>query len=277
VFRDVSREAEAERMKSEFLSNVSHELRTPLTPIKGYTEILKRKQFPRQKALSFLDGILESTSRLERIVEILVDFAAMEAGRLRARTEPIDLRRFSAALLERWKEKGGVHQYALKVPANVPLVEADPKLLAKCVDELIDNAVKFSPPRNGTKRPRVTIEAEVGGRGRDKRVLMSVVDEGIGITEEQMPSIFQDFRQLDGSETRAYGGLGLGLAYAKRVVEVHNGAILVDSEPGKGSRFTLVLPVAEAKSATASSTRAVAAARPKASAGPAKKKKVARR
>jgi signal transduction histidine kinase len=237
----------AERMKSEFLSNVSHELRTPLTPIKGYTEILKRKQFPRQKALSFLDGILESTSRLERIVEILVDFAAMEAGRLRARTEPVDLRRFASALLERWKEKDGAHQFALRIPATLPPADVDPRLLSKCVDELIDNAVKFSPVNNGNKRPRVSVEAEVGGKGADRRILFSVNDEGIGITEEQMPSIFQDFRQLDGSETRAYGGLGLGLAYAKRVVEVHNGVILVESEPGKGSKFTLVLPVADAK------------------------------
>jgi two-component system, OmpR family, sensor histidine kinase VicK len=247
VFRDVSREAEAERMKSEFLSNVSHELRTPLTPSKGDTEILKRKQFPRQKALSFLDGILESTTRLERIVEILVDFAAMEAGRLRPRTEAVDLRPFASRLLDRWKERDGAHSFVLSVPASVPAAEADPKLLAKCVDELLDNAVKFSPPRDGMRKPKISIEAESSGRGRERRVVLSVVDQGIGITEEQMPSIFQDFRQLDGSETRAYGGLGLGLAYAKRVTEVHGGRILVESEPGKGSRFSLILPAADSQ------------------------------
>jgi signal transduction histidine kinase len=197
--------------------------------------------------LSFLDGILESTTRLERIVEILVDFAAMEAGRLRARTEPVDLRAFAGKLIDRWKARDGAHTYMLSVPATLPPAEVDPKLLTKCVDELVDNAVKFSPSSNGHRKPRITIEGEVTGRGRDRRIVLSVVDQGIGITPEQMPSIFQDFRQLDGSETRAYGGLGLGLAYAKRVTEVHQGEIHVHSEPGKGSRFSLVLPIADAK------------------------------
>ncbi|MFN2642481.1 MAG: ATP-binding protein [Actinomycetota bacterium] len=250
VFRDVSREAEAERMKTEFLSNVSHELRTPLTPIKGYTEILKRKQFPRQKALGFLEGILESTSRLERIVEILVDFAAMEAGRLKARTEPVDLRAFSAELLARWKARDSAHSFVVKVPAAIPAAEADPRLLSKCVDELVDNAVKFSPSSNGRK-PKVEIDADVVRHGGRRRVRLSVRDHGIGISPEQMPSIFQDFRQLDGSETRPFGGLGLGLAYARRVVEVHHGDIEVESVPGKGSTFSLLLPVAGKKAPAA--------------------------
>jgi PAS domain S-box-containing protein len=246
VFRDVSRETEAERMKTEFLSNVSHELRTPLTPIKGYTEILKRKQFPRQKALGFLEGILESTSRLERIVEILVDFAAMEAGRLKPRTEPIDVRAFAGDTLTRWKARDGAHTFVLKVPTGLPRLDADPRLLSKCLDELIDNAVKFSPASRDRK-PRIEIDGQVVRRDGLRRLRVSVQDHGIGIAPDHMPSIFLDFRQLDGSETRTFGGLGLGLAYARRVAQVHRGDIEVESAPGKGSTFSLLLPLADTK------------------------------
>ncbi|MGH2830498.1 MAG: sensor histidine kinase, partial [Actinomycetota bacterium] len=215
VLRDISAEVQAEKMKSEFLSNVSHELRTPLTPIKGYTEILKRKKFPKEKAESFLDGILESTARLERIVEILVDFAALEAGRLKPRTEPVHLKPFVARLVGRWKERT-TGRFTIKVPLTLPAVDADPRLLTKVVDELIDNAVKFSP--NG---PRVEIEATAVHNGSRSRrpaaVRLAVRDRGIGIAEDKMPSLFRDFQQLDGSETREFGGLGLGLAYVKRV------------------------------------------------------------
>lgn len=245
VFRDISAEIETERMKSEFLANVSHELRTPLTPIRGYAEILKRKKVPFGRAEPFIDGILESTGRLERIVEILVDFAAMEAGRLKPRTEAIDLRKFVDAQLQRWRHRDKVHRFVRKVAADLPPVEADRRLLAKCIDELIDNAVKFSP--NGG---RVEIAAEaVSGNGsrsaRPTRIRIDVRDQGIGIPPEALPRLFQDFRQLDGSATRAYGGLGLGLAYVKRVIEAHRGDISVASVPGRGSTFSLSLRLAD--------------------------------
>lgn len=251
VLHDVSREREAERMKSEFLSNVSHELRTPLTPIKGYTEILKRRQFPREKAESFLDGILESTARLERIVEILVDFAAMEAGRLKPRMEPIDLRVFVGEILDEWRERDVRHRFVRKVPAGLPAVQGDPRLLRKCIDELVDNAVKFSP-NGGSVEIDARVASPNGTRRRPSMVRISIRDRGIGIPPEQMAQLFQDFRQLDGSETRAYGGLGLGLAYARRVAVAHRGDILAESTPGRGSTFTLLLPLADIGKGSAS-------------------------
>jgi PAS domain S-box-containing protein len=245
VLRDMSREQEAERMKSEFLSNVSHELRTPLTPIKGYTEILRRKKFPRDKAEQFLDGILDSTKRLERIVEILVDFAAMEAGRLKPHIEPIDVRGFLGKVLEPWVARESRHRFVRKIPAGLPPLLGDERLLRKCLDELIDNAVKFSP-NGGT----IEISAEVQGSSSRRRapgaVRILVRDQGIGIDPSQMGRLFQDFRQLDGSETRSFGGLGLGLSYARRVALSHRGDITATSEPGRGSTFTVVLPAAPA-------------------------------
>jgi PAS domain S-box-containing protein len=244
VLRDVTREQEAERMKSEFLSNVSHELRTPLTPIKGYTEILRRKKFPREKTEQFLDGIAQSTKRLERIVEILVDFAALEAGRLKPRAEPIDVRAFLAGVLDGWKGRTGNHRLVRRIPTGLPPILGDDRLLHKCFDELIDNAVKFSPD-GGTIE--IAVEAvPVNGRKRGPgAVRISFRDEGIGIDASQIGRLFQDFRQLDGSETRSFGGLGLGLSYARRLAVAHSGDITAVSQAGLGSTFTVVLPAAQ--------------------------------
>jgi PAS domain S-box-containing protein len=246
VLRDVSREQEAERMKTEFLSNVSHELRTPLTPIKGYTEILRRKRFPRDKAITFLDGIAESTKRLERIVEILVDFAAIEAGRLKPHLEPIDLRAFVTKILEPWRGRAPNHRFVRSIPAELPPILGDERLLRKCLDELIDNAVKFSPDGGDIEIEGQAAFPSGRRRARPTTVRVAVRDAGIGIEPNQMTNLFQDFRQLDGSDTRSFGGLGLGLSYAKRVAIAHHGDITAASEPGRGSVFTIVLPAAPA-------------------------------
>jgi PAS domain S-box-containing protein len=249
VIRDVSREHEAERMKSEFLANVSHELRTPITPIKGYAEMMARKKFPRAKEEAFLEGILQSTERLERVVEILVDFAAMEAGRLKPRVEPVPVKELVARLADKWQERTGEHRFVRKVGASVPAIMGDPKLLGRSLDELLDNAVKFSPDGGQIE---ITAEPYANGsrNGRTSKVRITVRDHGIGIEPEQMPDLFQDFRQGDGSETRSFGGLGLGLAYVKRIASVHGGDVMVESRPGKGSSFSLVLPAAAKASAT---------------------------
>jgi PAS domain S-box-containing protein len=245
VLRDVTREQEAERMKSEFLSNVSHELRTPLTPIKGYTEILRRKRFPRAKTEAFLDGIAESTKRLERIVEILVDFAAIEAGRLVPRFEPVSVRSFLDTVLAEWTGASATkHRLVRRIPLGLPPVLGDRRLLRKCLLELLDNAAKFSP-HGGTIEVAVEAAPASGRRKGPGVVRISVRDHGIGIDASQMGRLFKDFHQLDGSETRPFGGLGLGLSYARRLALVHRGDITAHSEPGRGSTFTVELPAAQ--------------------------------
>lgn len=245
VFRDVSREREAERMKSEFLANVSHELRTPLTPIRGYAEILRQKRIPAAKAVRFLDGIIESTSRLERIVDILVDFAALEAGRLTPRVERIAVGDLVKTVLDRRAAVDG-RRLVRRIPAGLPPIAADPTLTVRCMNELVDNAVKFSPDGG-----RIEVGAEVVRSGAARAMRISVRDRGIGISAEKMRSLFQEFRQLDGSETRTFGGLGLGLAYAKRVMEAQRGDVSAQSTPGRGSTFSLLLPLADSSRGTA--------------------------
>jgi PAS domain S-box-containing protein len=243
VLRDMTREREVERMKSEFLANISHELRTPLTPIKGYAEILGRKEIPREKVQKFVAGILESTGRLERIVELLVDFSAMEAGRLAPREKPVDIAEMLALLADEWRTRAPNHTFEVDVPGKLPKVAGDERLLRRSLQEVLDNAVKFSP-RGG----RVTLSAEgSGAEGKERRqrlVKIVVTDEGIGIHPEDLSKVFTDFHQLDGSETRSYGGLGLGLAFVQRIVEAHGGTATVDSVVDRGSTFTITLPAA---------------------------------
>lgn len=238
VLRDLTREVEIEKMKTEFLANISHELRTPITPIKGYADILRRKDIPRTQAITFLEGILASAERLERIVEMLVDFSAMEAGRLSPNKVVVDFDQVSAELLGKWSLASPKHEFERKGFEELPKVRVDKRLVPLAIGELVDNAVKFSPDGG-----RIVLEASRHDNGKEPAsLLISVTDEGIGIGEDQLERIGQNFVQADGSETRAYGGLGLGLAYVRRIVEGHGGRLEVMSEPSKGSRFTLVFP-----------------------------------
>jgi PAS domain S-box-containing protein len=247
VVRDMTREREVERMKSEFLSNISHELRTPLTPIKGYAEILDKKDVPADKAKQFTRGILDSTAKLERIVELLVDFAALEAGRLSPRSASVDLAAIVEKLAGDWERRTPKHTVLAEVADGLPMVTGDERLLRRSLEEIVDNAVKFSP-QGGTIKLEVQSAARQNGderRRRSRTVEVTVSDEGIGIPKADVPKIFSDFHQLDGSETRSYGGLGLGLAFVRRIIEAHDGTISVASEVDEGTRLTVSLPAAK--------------------------------
>ena len=183
LVRDVTREHEVERMKSEFLSNISHELRTPLTPIKGYAEMLGRKDLPPDKAEGFSSGILESTARLERIIQLLVDFSAMEAGRLAPKSNPVDISSLVEALGREWRGRTDRHEVEVDVGERLGVV-GDERLLRRSLEEVLDNAVKFSPS-GGTIR--LQARRATGNGTRVGRVVeVSITDEGIGIPEEQI-------------------------------------------------------------------------------------------
>ena len=242
VLRDMRREQEVERMKREFLSNISHELRTPLTPIKGYAEMMRLREVPRDQAEKFLEGILESSGRLERVIDMLVSFAAIEAGHLTLRVEPVELRVLLENVAVRWKRKGDeLHPVTQWVGRNVPDVVVDPRLIERSLDELVDNAVKYSPSGGG-----IELEAHLAHNGGGPAIEITVRDHGVGIPSDRIDSVFADFSQLDGSSTRRFGGLGLGLAFVQRIVEAHDGKLTCRSTPGRGSTFSICLPVVPA-------------------------------
>ena len=234
VFRDLRREHEVEQMKTEFLSRVGHELRTPLTGIMGYADILLRRDVPAARARDWYEEILQSARRLLRIVEMLEFFASEGAGRMVLRPEPLDVKALVNGITSSWSGRlRGNLSIGRRVARAEAMVSADRRWLSLAVDELIDNAVKFSP-EGGRILVRVTPSPDT--------VEIAVTDHGMGMTAEQYDVIFGDFVQGDNSDTRRFGGLGLGLAVVRRVAEGHGGTITCRSTPGKGTTFVISLP-----------------------------------
>ena len=239
----VNRElTEANRMKDIFLATLSHELRTPLTPVLGWVNLLRgggRAVDPAMLAQG-LDAI-ERNARLQaRLVDDLLDISRIVSGKLRIEWEPVNLCavvELAAETPRAEAEARGV-EFAAELPGQPVVVQGAPVRLQQIVWNLLSNAVKFTP-RGG----RVTVR--VWREGAEARV--EVADTGVGIEPEFLPHVFDRFRQADGSTTRLYGGLGLGLAIVRALAELHGGWVKADSEgPGSGSRFTVALPCAVA-------------------------------
>jgi signal transduction histidine kinase len=234
VVRRRARRADAiERMKTELLSNISHELRTPLTPVRGYAEILRNRKLSPEKVRQFAELILDAAEQLESVVNILVSFAAMEGGRVDIRRDPVDVSTLLAEVAQRSQARALSHVLSIQTE-GVPAVMLDGRLIRLAVEQLIDNAVKFSP-QGGL----VTVRAAVSGATLE----ISVDDQGVGIDSGKLETIFESFRQGDGSSTRRFGGLGLGLSLVMRVAAIHDGSVRVSTNPGEGSTFTLSIPL----------------------------------
>jgi PAS domain S-box-containing protein len=244
VLRDMRREREAERAKSELLSNISHELRTPLVPIKGYAELLIRRKMPAAKVRQSLAEIVEAADRLELVVQRLLDVAAQDATPVSVRHEPVPVRSLLESVVNRWKNRvDDRHPITRRAARDLPDLMGDRRLLERCLDELVDNAVKFSPA-GGTVAVTATManNGAVDGNG-SPAVQIAVRDHGIGIPPDRLDRIFEDFSQGDSSPTRQFGGLGLGLALVRRIVHAHQGELVCETTPGEGSTFSIVLPV----------------------------------
>ena len=212
VVRDVSHETDLERMKSEFLANVSHELRTPLTPIKGYAQLLAtQREATSPMVQQFAQSILVSTERLERLVGLIIDFAAMDAGTVRAVAEAVPVDAAVGALVADWHARAGDRELEVDVECGLPPLRVDLGLLRRALDELIDNALKFSGPDGP-----VTVAARLTA---PERITVSVRSRSDG-GDLDPQEIFTEFFQGDSSASRRHGGLGLGLALVRRIADV---------------------------------------------------------
>ena len=224
---------EAERVKSDFLATISHELRTPLTPIRGYTDLLRRGRVPRRRAEVYLDEIGEAAGRMERIVTLLVEVAAIEAGRFTLDREPLAPAELLSRVVERWTRRAPRHRFATQAGTSLPRVATDERAITRVLDELVDNAVKFSPD-GGT----IELRARRVGDG----VELSVADEGIGLEADTLHRLSSAFVQAEPGETRRFGGLGLGLTYAAGVLSAHGTHLEVEGTKDAGATFSFTLP-----------------------------------
>ncbi|MDQ1428491.1 MAG: two-component system, OmpR family, sensor histidine kinase VicK, partial [Acidimicrobiaceae bacterium] len=261
VLRDLRREREVERMKTEFLSRVGHELRTPLTGIMGYADFLMRRSVPVERAQVCYEEILVSAKRLLRVVEMLEFFASSGAGRVLLRPEPLDVHQLVESVVVPWSERlAAPSTIASQIADDIPEINGDRRWLALAIDELIDNAVKFSlggaqvtvtagvalgrPPQEPPRFSGPGASApSANGPGSVRVLEISVMDRGKGMTPEEQATAFGEFVQGDSSDTRQFGGLGLGLSLVQRVVEGHGGTVRCTSLSGRGSTFTIALPL----------------------------------
>jgi signal transduction histidine kinase len=227
----------ASRHKSQFLANVSHELRTPLNSIIGFTRLVLRKTESQIEKLQKenLQKVLISSEHLLNLINGLLDLSKIEAGRMEVYAETFtlnDVVRMAASTVEPMLRNGHV-RLVTEVAPDIPPVKTDRDKLKQVVLNLLSNAVKF------TEKGEIKVAA-----WRDNGALkLTVSDTGIGMKQEALALIFEEFRQADMSSTRRYGGTGLGLAIVRRFITLMGGDIAVESELGKGSKFTITLPM----------------------------------
>jgi signal transduction histidine kinase len=228
---------ELNQLKSNIVANISHELRTPLTHIKGYITLLAEGDLgqlapPQQEALT---AAVEAVNRLEQSLEGLIAYAASARGEMTLNLKSVRITPFVEEVLERVRPAAEQKGLRLDKRLNLtqPVFLGDEEKLFWVLLQLLDNAVKFTPQGG-------SVTLNVADEGH--RVRFAVHDTGIGIPASRLEEIFDDFRQLDGSATRRYGGTGLGLALVRRIVEAHGARVHVESQEGRGSTFSFALP-----------------------------------
>jgi signal transduction histidine kinase len=229
---------ESNRLKSEFLANVSHELRTPLNSILGFAELLKDSTFASDpKNVRYITNITNSGKHLLELINNLLDLAKIEAGKMEVRSEPLSLTDLCEGLVSIIKplaEKKDV-SVVTSIARDVPIVQTDPAKLQQVLFNFLSNAIKFSPEHG-----RIDLKVERAG---EDHVRVMVSDQGVGIEPDKQAMIFEKFRQIDASVTRKHEGTGLGLAISKELTLLLGGSIGVQSTPGEGATFWVVLPV----------------------------------
>jgi signal transduction histidine kinase len=211
-------------------SLIAHELRTPLTSVKGFARLLSHREVPPEEVRHFGEMIADAVDRFDRVVEQLTAYTLLGSGRVEATLEAVAIGEFLERSVARWRSM----DLDLEVDCDgAGVVPIDPSLVTIALDELLDNAVRF-----GLGASRVRVSA----RRVDGDLLVSVADDGPGMAPAVVAACFDEFTQGESPLTRNTGGLGLGLAIVRTVTDLHGGAVLCDSAPGRGTTVTLALP-----------------------------------
>jgi signal transduction histidine kinase len=240
-FRNITQRKKAEqqqqqleRQKDEFIAICSHELKTPLTSIKAYTHILTQRlrELKDAQSVEFLQKLDTQVNRLSGVVGDLLDATEIDSIGIRLQMDEFDLNELVVEVVEEVKQSSAEHVFTFDL-ATPQRVYGDKKRIGQVVENLLTNAIKYSPRGGGI---------EVATEKREQAVVVSVKDYGIGIPEPQQERIFDRFFRVSGDQQRTFPGLGLGLYISAEIVRRHSGDIWVESEEGKGSVFSFSLP-----------------------------------
>lgn len=243
VLRDITRDVEVDRMKSEFVSNVSHELRTPLTPIKGFTEMLMMGALgpvtdPQKNTLAM---IKDNVTRLTVLVEDILDISRIDSGREKLNVDDVDLAAVVREAIDkqtgRPQHKDKMRTFDVQIAPDLPQIQADRGKLLRIFNSIIDNALNYT--RDGG-----TVGVTTGMQ--DGRVLVSIADDGVGIPEQYREAVWRRFQRVEEHALQLeVSGTGLGLSIVKEMVEMHHGEVWFTSQVGKGTTFTVALPLTQ--------------------------------
>jgi signal transduction histidine kinase len=245
VYSNVRREMHLSRIKSDFVANVSHELKTPLALIRLFAETLELGRVPSDdKAKQYYRVINKESQRLTQLINNILDFSRIEAGRKEYRFAPTDVGRIVNEVVDAYRFQ--IEQQGFRLEVNIaddlPEVNADKEALSQALLNLVNNSVKYT-------RDEKYLRLDVRPQG--DHVLIAVSDKGIGVAKSEQKKIFEKFYRAEDSLVHETKGSGLGLPLVRHIMEAHGGSVEVESSPGKGSTFTLVLPVARPEQASA--------------------------
>ena len=238
VFHDITELRKLEKMRKDFVANVSHELRTPVSNIKGYAETLLDGALKDEKnAEEFVKIIYSDSERLSNLINDLLDLSKIESGKLPMAKKPCSIRAIAKTVIAQLRKQAEDKSVSvtIDIPNNINNVLSDEKRILQALFNLIDNAIKYTPGGGSVK---------VRAREEGKFVRTEVIDSGIGISEKDLPRIFERFYRVDKGRSRELGGTGLGLSIVKHIAQSHAGDVSVKSTLGQGSTFIFTIPKA---------------------------------
>ena len=238
VFHDITQLRHLEKIRQDFVANVSHELRTPICSIKGYVETLLDGAMNEPDRLrEFLEIVNADTNRLAKLIDDLLDLARIESGKLKLALVPQEVGMIIRKCVSIVERQASSKKIVIKMSVENPLqkIAVDETQISQALLNLLDNAIKYSAQGG---------EIRVSALLKDKFIQVDVSDTGMGIPEKDLTRIFERFYRVDRARSRELGGTGLGLSIVKHIIQSHGGEIWVKSQPGQGSTFSFVIPIA---------------------------------